>query len=437
MKITIAGLALTTLLLPTHLSRAQEVIGGGVNPTEQFPVGAQGLFLIDDVEEVFVSLFNGKTLDGWVQKNGQATYEVVDGTIMGRTAVGSPNSFLCSVKEYSDFDLKFEVKVDVGLNSGFQIRSLSKPGFKNGRVHGPQVEIESDPGEAGYIYSEGTGRDWISPTKTRRNVFNNDGWNEYRVLAEGNRIQTWVNGTHIEDVETAAAESLKGFLGLQVHEIGKDVGPFKVQWRNIRIKELDGTESRRIKALRGTPVVDGKIDEIWAVVPRLITDRLVEWESVVKEGQTPAWAAVRCLWDDGHLYCLAEVKDSKISVAAGEDWDCDSVEFFIDGDMARATSYDSDDAQYRTNAEGNVSAGESTNLDNYKSVVAKTKNGYIVEACINLETAAGTKIGFDVQVNDDPGEGRRMTIMKWNDSTNDTWQNLSKAGTLQLVGDKK
>ena len=138
------------------------------------PQGAD-LGLIDDVDVGFVSLFNGKTLDGWVQKNGQATYKVVDGTIMGRTKAGSPNSFLCSVMEYGDFELKFEVKVDVGLNSGVQIRSLSKPGFEDGRVHGPQVEIESDPGESGYIYSEGTGRKWISPTQTQRNVFRNDG----------------------------------------------------------------------------------------------------------------------------------------------------------------------------------------------------------------------------------------------------------------------
>ena len=74
-------------------------------------------------EDGFVDLFNGKNLRGWKQRNGTATYEVVDGTILGRTAQGSPNSFLCSEKEYGDFELVFEVKVDKGLNSGVQIRS--------------------------------------------------------------------------------------------------------------------------------------------------------------------------------------------------------------------------------------------------------------------------------------------------------------------------
>ena len=75
-----------------------------------------------------VSLFDGKTLDGWTQLNGTATYEVKNGTIVGTTKDGSPNSFLCSDKMYGDFILQFEVKCDTGLNSGVQIRSLQKPG---------------------------------------------------------------------------------------------------------------------------------------------------------------------------------------------------------------------------------------------------------------------------------------------------------------------
>ena len=87
-----------------------------------------------DAPEGFTSLFDGKTLKGWEQKNGTATYEVVDGTVKGTTAQGSPNSFMCTTKEYGDFELHFEVKCDFELNSGVQIRSLSKPDFKKGRV---------------------------------------------------------------------------------------------------------------------------------------------------------------------------------------------------------------------------------------------------------------------------------------------------------------
>ena len=73
------------------------------------------------------SIFNGKNLDGWSQKNGTATYRVEDGAIVGKTKEGSPNSFLCSNKLYGDFDLQFEVKlINDELNSGVQIRSQTR-----------------------------------------------------------------------------------------------------------------------------------------------------------------------------------------------------------------------------------------------------------------------------------------------------------------------
>lgn len=417
------------------LVTAQRVRPGVVSPVRGAVPG--DLTLIDDLENGFVCLFNGKDLEGWEQKNGTATYEVVDGTIMGRTVVGSPNSFLCTIKQYGDFDLRFDVKVDVGLNSGVQIRSLSKPGYKEGRVHGPQIEIESDPGESGYIYSEGTGRKWISPTQKQRNVFKNDGWNRFRILADGARVQTWINGTQVEDIEIPEIESRRGFLGLQVHGLRKKkVGPFRVQWQNIRIKGLTGAETRTVKAYKGTPKIDGKIDELWNGVPRILTSRAVKELDQLGDDQRPSTAWVRCLWDDGHLYCLAEVKDSKISVSGSKEWDRDGVEFFVDGNMARTPSYDSDDAQYRTEANGNMSAGRTSDVVNYHSAVTKTEDGYIVEACIKIDTEARKKIGFDVQVNNDPGEGRRMSTMKWNDSTNESYRDVSGIGTLEMVEKK-
>ena len=187
-------------------------------------------------EDGWVSLFNGKNLDGWEQQNGTATYRVEGGVVIGKTAEGSPNSFMCTKQHYADFELTFEVKVDNGLNSGVQVRSHSKADFKQGRVHGPQVEIESGPGEAGFVYSEGTGRGWISKPETHEK-FKNNQWNQFRVIAKGPRIQTFLNGESIEDL-TDEKSSLKGFIGLQVHGIKKGSGPFEVRWRNIKIKEL-------------------------------------------------------------------------------------------------------------------------------------------------------------------------------------------------------
>ena len=152
--------------------------------------------------------------------------------------------------------------------------------------------------------------------------------------------------------------------------------------------------------------------------------------------ETASTAWVKCLWDDGHLYCLAEVTDSKIATDGGEDWQKDSVEFFVDANLSRVDSYDADDAQYRTDATGNGTAGPNNDIANYETAVTKTETGYIVEARIKISKdnlKAGQKIGFDAQVNNDTGDGTRSSTTKWNDATNQSWEDLSDAGTLELV----
>ena len=118
-----------------------------------------------DVHEGFTPLFNGKDLKGFSQKNGTATFEAKAGSIVGITAKGSPNSFLCTDKLYGDFELTFEVKVHNSLNSGVMIRSQTKGNTPEGRVNGPQVEIEASGAkgaESGYIYGEACGG-WMTP----------------------------------------------------------------------------------------------------------------------------------------------------------------------------------------------------------------------------------------------------------------------------------
>ncbi len=183
----------------------------------------------------WVSLFDGKSLSGWTQKNGTASYRVEDGAIVGKTATGSPNSFLCSDKNYTDFELTFEVNVDKALNSGVQIRSKTRE--EGGRVYGPQVEIEGNPGESGYIYGEATGRGWITKEQPIKDAYQNDQFNRFRVRAVGDRIQTWVNDTKIADIVDPES-AREGFLGLQVHGIPKNAGPYEVRWKDIRVRSL-------------------------------------------------------------------------------------------------------------------------------------------------------------------------------------------------------
>lgn len=193
-------------------------------------------------------LFDGKSLVGWSIKSGFATYEVKDNTIHGTTAEGSGNSFLVSDKQYGDFELTFEVKVHDKLNSGCQIRSLLKDVDKEksygGRLFGPQCEIEASPGQSGYIYGEATGRGWLSPEPQDKghahNHMKNGEWNSFKIIAKGANIKTFINGVAVADLtdEEIYKTHPKGHIGLQVHGIGKQAGPYDVAWRNIKIHEL-------------------------------------------------------------------------------------------------------------------------------------------------------------------------------------------------------
>lgn len=223
---SIADVGLSQLALAQDVTK-KEVVVRNENPNGLAVPSGDG----------WSSLFNGKSLEGWQQRNGWAVYRIDGDSIHGTTSKNSPNSFLCTTKDYSDFELRFEVKVHNSLNSGVQIRSKSLSDRDNGRVHGPQVEIEASPGESGYVYGEATGRNWISPTQPPHSYLKNDDWNQYYIRAKGKRIQTWINGKLVEDITDPLSHDL-GFIGLQVHGIGADQGPFDVRWRNIEIREL-------------------------------------------------------------------------------------------------------------------------------------------------------------------------------------------------------
>ena len=88
-----------------------------MKPYLAFTLLSATLILNSSANEKWTSLFNGESLDGWIQRGGKAKYSVEDGCIVGRTVPKTPNSFLCTEKQYGDFILEYEFKVDPRLNS--------------------------------------------------------------------------------------------------------------------------------------------------------------------------------------------------------------------------------------------------------------------------------------------------------------------------------
>jgi len=189
----------------------------------------------------WTNLFDGKSFDGWKQVTGKATYKVENGEIVGTSAVESSNSFLVTEKEYGDFILELDTKVESPVsNSGVQTRSHFDPAGNNGagRVYGRQVEIDpSDRRWTGGIEDEAR-RDWLYTLQYNpkaQPAFKQGEWNHLKIECIGNTTKTWVNGVAAAYVVDTIDS--KGFIGLQVHAVGKseDVDK-KIHFKNIRIK---------------------------------------------------------------------------------------------------------------------------------------------------------------------------------------------------------
>lgn len=191
-------------------------------------------------------LFDGKTLDGWKASGDNKQFPLVDGVI--QAASSSKTHFLYTEREYRNFELELEVKLhDTDLNSGVQIRTsttrVNDKGDVRPSVHGPQVDLGRSPGRSGHIFGQGNGR-WFTPEAdlNRNSLMINGQWNKIRVLAEGKRIQTWINGKPASDTtfdEDIDKKYPKGVIALQVHGIKSPEKVRHVSFRLIRLREID------------------------------------------------------------------------------------------------------------------------------------------------------------------------------------------------------
>ncbi|SKA92788.1 putative membrane-bound dehydrogenase domain-containing protein [Prosthecobacter debontii] len=189
-----------------------------------------------------VSLFDGKTLDGW--DYDPSIWRVEDGMITGGSTTEKikQNYFICTNRSYQNFDLKMKIKCSgdptTGLiNSGIQIRSLRVPGGH----HMSGYQVDCGQGWFGKIYDEFRRNKVIAEPLDEAaldKAVDVYGWNEYRIRAEGTRIQVWINDVAaIDYTETDSNIALDGQIGPQVHSGGACL----VQVKDITLEELPPT----------------------------------------------------------------------------------------------------------------------------------------------------------------------------------------------------
>lgn len=206
-----------------------------------FLVILAGLFILPVSAQDAVSLFDGKTLSGWNTEEPEI-WRVEDGTLTGGEldTMIEANTFLVSDGSYQNFELILKVKLlgtEGFVNTGFQIRSMPVDG--NGEMSGYQVD--AGDGWWGKIYDE-TRRNMVIAESADMDAIDKavirGEWNEYRILAEGRRIRSWINGvTALDYTEADMSIPQNGHIGIQAHSGGKT----KVQIKDISIKVLEDT----------------------------------------------------------------------------------------------------------------------------------------------------------------------------------------------------
>jgi hypothetical protein len=203
----------------------------------------------------FISLFDGKSLDGWEGKT--AFWSVRDGAITGETTEDNPtqgNTFLIwRDGELDDFELRCQFRIR-NHNSGIQYRSKELDNFV---VSGYQADIDATGRYLGILYEEKArgilaerGQVVKIDSSGQKNFVGTTGdssvilkaykdgeWNEYVIIAKGNQLVQEINGlTTMELIDDQADKrTMKGILALQLHA----GPPMLVQFKDLRLKKLD------------------------------------------------------------------------------------------------------------------------------------------------------------------------------------------------------
>lgn len=198
---------------------------------------------MQDAENGFVALFNGKDLDGWRRHdtvpadNVGGAWEVVDGVLLGDQEPAGRGGFLITTGRYADYVLRLETRLDYPVDSGVFLRMGD-----DGKSH--QVTLDYRPGgEIGRIYLPWTqGLVFANPTGIEG--FKAEAWNDVEIRVEGEpaRIRFWLNGELVTDFQHTEATTRgvprEGYIGLQVHPGEAHQAGKKVRFRNIRVKSL-------------------------------------------------------------------------------------------------------------------------------------------------------------------------------------------------------
>ncbi|MBT3501949.1 MAG: DUF1080 domain-containing protein [Candidatus Marinimicrobia bacterium] len=175
------------------------------------------------------NLFNGLNLEGW-EVHGTENWYVEMGELVCESGPDHEYGYLSTIKQYKDFDLSLLFKQESDGNSGVFFRST----FEGTKVTGWQVEVAPKGKDTGGIY-ESYGRGWLEKIpESKESVLAQGSWNKLRIKVIGDRVQTWLNGIKMVDMNDPKIGKGVGSIALQIHS-GDNV---RVRWRDIQLTEF-------------------------------------------------------------------------------------------------------------------------------------------------------------------------------------------------------
>lgn len=205
-----------------------------------------------------MALFDGESFEGW-EGNTETVWRIEDGALTAGSldVRQEKNDFLATTKNYSNFDLSLKWKLEGTegfVNGGVQIRSSRIPS------HHEMIGYQADLGKGydGALYDESRRKRMLaqpSEEVLKRAQRPLGEWNDYRIRAEGPRIQIWLNGVQTVDyTETEPGIAMSGLIAVQIHGNATSI----VRYKDLQIEELEPTpviEKKAALKLRENEVI--------------------------------------------------------------------------------------------------------------------------------------------------------------------------------------
>ncbi|MDX2245184.1 MAG: DUF1080 domain-containing protein [Bacteroidia bacterium] len=177
----------------------------------------------------WVSLFNGENLGGW-KIHGTEKWYVENGLLICESGPDKGYGYLATAKTYKDHEIELEFKQEANGNSGVFFRSS----IEGTKISGWQVEVAPPNHDTGGIY-ESYGRGWlVQIPDAKENILKMGEWNKMRIRVQGDHVITWLNGEEMANIYDEKIGQAIGAIAIQIH----DGGGIKVNWRNLRVREL-------------------------------------------------------------------------------------------------------------------------------------------------------------------------------------------------------